>query len=200
MSQDLRFIPDPAAELTFEWVLRQFNKVQYAMRIQGWDDLRFPTNALSTGGTAPTVSTVTGLYEFTVGDSVFAHAQLPHSWAEGSVLKPHVHWMKTTSAVGNVNWQLDYRWARIGEVVEVSNTTIANETPAVSDADTTNMHAITELGDMQPANSEQVSDMLIMKLTRVAAVGTEYGARAALLEYDIHYQIDAHGSEQEFIK
>lgn len=31
MSRDYNFVPDPASKLTFEWVWRQFEKIQYAI-------------------------------------------------------------------------------------------------------------------------------------------------------------------------
>jgi hypothetical protein len=192
---------DPAGELTFEWVERQLKKIRDAMPVQGWEDMQFPATHLKPGVSQPTQDATNGTILFRVGDDVFAQAQLPHAWEEGTVLKPHVHWYKTTSATGNVRWQLEYKWSKIGETMDAGFTTLAAEVPAVGDDDTAEQHSLTPLGDIVCTDGQQISDMLIMKLSRVAAVGTDYGAvDAALMEFDIHYHSNSHGSELEYTK
>ena len=166
-----------------------------------WEDLRFPAAAINPPGLGsdPSVNTTYGWFEFSISDLLFFQAQLPHAWEEDSVLKPHIHWMKTTSASGVVRWELSYRWVKIGDEMDGSWTVLAEETPSVSDNDTQHQHALTAFGDITPS-SAQVSDMLIMKVTRIAAVGSEYGADAVFLEFDIHYQVDSLGSEAEYVK
>ena len=200
------FNPDPASSLTFEWVTRQFRKLSDAINneIIRYEDLRFPATNLTLGASAPTVNGTYGWYEFqgnpTYGDYVFAQVQLPHAWREGSALYPHVHWAKTTSAAGVVNWQLDYRWVKLGEVLDASWTTLASETPSVSDGNTQYQHALTSLGEITLDGTEQISDMLICKLSRIAPSGTDYAPAAVLLEFDIHYEVDSFGSEFLYTK
>jgi hypothetical protein len=70
----------------------------------------------------------------------------------------------------------------------------------VSDGNTANQHALTELGVIA-ATGKQVSDILICQLSRVHDNGADdYGADARLLEFDIHYQVDSRGSPSEFSK
>jgi len=107
--------------------------------------------------------------------------------------------MKTTSAAGVVQWQLRYRWAKLGEVMDAAWTTLASETPGVSDEDTQYQHAITPLGDIT-TEGVGVSDMLICELGRIAPTGSGYNPAAVLLEFDIHYEIDGFGSEREYVK
>ena len=200
------FNPEPSSSLTFEWVMRQFRKIGDTNnnQITRYEDLRFPANNLTVGSSAPTVNTTYGWFEFqgnpTYNDYVFCQVQLPHAWREGSTLHPHVHWMKTTSAAGVVNWQLDYRWVKLGDVLDASWTTLSSETPSVSDGDTQYQHALTSLGEIVLDGTEQISDMLVCKLSRVAPTGSSYTPDAALLEFDIHYEVDSFGSEQLFKK
>lgn len=166
-----------------------------------WDDLRAP---LKVGSSAPATNTTYGWLEFAhnADNYVFTHIQLPHAWYSGTVLRPHVHWVKTTSAAGEVEWKLEYRWIGIGETMDGSWTPLSSFTPSVSDADTAYHHAITPLGDISSAGKD-ISDMLILKLTRLGSSYTganHYGAAAALLEFDIHYLINSFGSKLEFIK
>ena len=169
-----------------------------------WDDLRAPATALKVGSTAPSANTDYGWLEFAHNANAFVFHlfQMPHSWKEGSPIKPHVHWMKTTSAAGNVEWKLEYRWIPIRETMDSSWTAISNETPAVSDGDTQYQHALTPFGSVD-CTGKQVSDMILIKLTRLGTGYTgssHYTAPAALLELDIHYQIDSFGSIAEYSK
>ena len=168
-----------------------------------WEDLRFPATVVRTNPANENPAfdtTIPGrLFRHTATDSVYVIAQIPHAWREGTVLRPHVHWQKTTSAAGGVYWQLAYRWAAIGEALS-DEVTIGNATPAVSDADTANVHALTNLGAIS-GEGKTLSDMLLMTLSRVHDnAGDTYGASARLIEFDIHYQIISPGSRQEFIK
>jgi hypothetical protein len=167
-----------------------------------WEDMRFPASAFNPPGEVsdPGYDTTNGgfLFDAAGTEVLFMQAQLPHTWKEDTVLKPHVHWQKTTSATGTVYWKLEYKWCPIGEVMDAAFTTLFSTTPAVSDDDTANKHALTALGEIS-GTGKTISDMLIMKLSRVGASDT-YGADARLIEFDIHYQIDGDGSRQEYIK
>ena len=168
-----------------------------------WEDMRFPAAAiqLNPATTHPELdTTIPGrLYRDGETDTQIVIAQIPHSWREGTTLYPHVHWHKTTSAVGNVVWQLSYQWSPIGEGL-TDAVELLGSVPAVSDANTANRHALTRLGSIS-GKGKTISDMLLMKLSRLGANEADtYGASARLIEFDIHYQISSPGSRQEFIK
>jgi hypothetical protein len=169
---------------------------------ESWDDLRFPVQNLRVNPSTskPDFDFDTGTYRFDAADteSVVCIAQLPHSWLEGSILRPHVHWYKTTAAAGNVYWQLSYKWAPIGAVIDASPTVLFSATAAVSDANTANHHAITALGDISGAGKKG-SACLIMTVSRVGGNAADtYAADAALIEFDLHYQVYGLGSPQEY--
>ena len=88
---------------------------------------------------------------------------------------------------------------KIGQVMDAAFTTIADETPDVSDNDTAYQHALTALPDITTSGVD-ISDMLICKVSRVATSGASYGTRAVLLEFDIHIQLDTDGSLAEYDK
>lgn len=171
-----------------------------------WDDLKAPATSLKAGNVSPTTNTTFGWLEFAHNSDefVFSILQLPHKWKEGSTLKPHLHWMKTTAAEGLVEWQLEYRWSAITEVLDADWTTLASSTPATADDNLQYQHIITPFGEIN-AEGKTLSDMLICKITRLGtsysgAGATHYTAAAALIEFDIHYEIDSLGSEEEFTK
>lgn len=170
-----------------------------------WEDLRFPATAINPPGAAsdPDWDASNGGWLFDAGGTevLYVLAQLPHSWAEGTTLHPHVHWEKSTSAAGNVLWQLRYQWSPIGKVreslVTLNSTTV--KFPS-TDPNTANLQMITELGHIQ-ATGKNVSDMLVMRLERVGGNAADtYGADARLLEFDIHFQKNALGSEIEYTR
>ena len=169
-----------------------------------YDDLRFPVTGINPPGAAsdPTRETTYGTLTFSPSatNMIAIVAQLPHGYKQGTDLEAHVHWAKTTSAAGAVYWQLDYRWARIGETMDGSWTTVSSTTPSVSDDNTAEQHAITAFTTID-GSAAQISDILVMQLSRIGGNAADtYGAAARLLEIDIHYRIDRPGSTQEFIK
>lgn len=168
-----------------------------------WEDMRFPSTAINPPGAAsdPDWDPANGgwLFDADSTEVLYVIAQLPHAWAEGSVLKPHVHFEKTTSAAGNVLWRLRYQWAPIGEA-RAQLVTLSNATASVA-SDVADVHQITDFGEIDAAGHE-ISDMLVMRLERVGGDAADtYGADARLLEFDIHYMKDRiGGSQQEYTK
>lgn len=168
-----------------------------------WEDLRFPAAAiqLNPANTHPALDTEIPGRSYRNGetDTQIVMMQLPHSWLEGSVLKPHVHWQKTTSAAGNVVWSLSYQWSSTGKVLEDA-IVLSASVPTVSDQDTANLHAFTPLGDISTAG-RKISDMLLMKLSRLGSDAADtYEATARLIEFDVHYQASTAGSRGVFRK
>lgn len=171
-----------------------------------WDDLKSPATAINPPGQASDSdwdTTIAGWLFAASGTEILAIIeQFPHAWKEGSTFRPHVHWQKTTSASGDVMWELKYRWAPIGEVMDGSWTTLTESDPVAgtTDNDTEDEHLITSFGDVT-ASGKGISDMLIMHLSRLGSDAADtYGADARLLEFDIHYQRDDPGSIQEYSK
>lgn len=199
---DLLAVVDVDENVTKQITLSQVLRTQHPT-VPVWDDLRFPaSNSSSIDGFQPSVESETGLLLFsaTFDRKIGYLAQLPHWWKEGSTIKPHVHWQKTTSEAGNVLWRLGYKWAPIGEVMDASFSILSSATPAVSDADTADVGAITALGDID-ATGKTISDMLVMVFSRLGSDALDtYGEDARLLEFDLHIQRDGNGSTEEFTK
>ena len=169
-----------------------------------WDDMRFPATAINPPGQAsdPDYDTTHGtlLFGATGEEVVFLVCQLPHNWLEGSVLKPHVHWAKTTSASGNVFWRLEYKWWANNAVRDAAYTaldvsTTVNGTP---DTDEAEKLLISSFGEIDGTGYE-ISDMLVFRLSRQGGEAADtYGADAELAEFDIHYQHWGEGTTLEF--
>lgn len=172
-----------------------------------WDDLKFPATAINPPGAAsdPDRESTSGMLLFDAAGTelIYALAQMPHGWKEGSTISPHVHWQKTTSAAGNVAWRLQYKHSPIGEVMDAAWTDLGMVTSPVAgtpDNDTADEHLLTSLGQISMAGYT-LSHCMLFQLSRVGGDASDtYGADARLIEFDLHYEIDALGSEQQYIK
>jgi hypothetical protein len=170
-----------------------------------WDDLRFPVSTINPVGLAapPTLNEENGLLEFsaTQTNTVAIQVQLPHSWEQSSFIVPHVHWRKKTEGAGNVYWRLTYEFVNIGDAFTDTPTT-ANATAAVegSDDGSALVHLLSSFGQVAMTN-KRISCMGLLTVSRIGGdTDDTYDGVAQLLEFDIHYQIDAFGSIQQFAK
>lgn len=186
----------------------QFRRLNDAHFNGGWNDLT-PEPHLQGVGTDPAWDTTVGGYLFdgnTSKEYLAYTLQLPHHWAEGTTLVPHVHWTKTTSATAttttNVMWELAYRWAPIGEVFDGTWTTLSAATTVAGtpDSNAQDVHLITELGEID-SSGKGISDMLLLLLDREPNDAADtYGSDARLLSFDLHAQIDSAGSDRPYNK
>ena len=171
-----------------------------------WDDLRFPVSAINPVGLAapPVLNQDSGLLEFSASqtNTVAIQVQLPHAWLQGSAIVPHVHWRKVMEGAGNVAWSLTYEFVNAGDVfTDVPATLPATTTVAGTPDDGTALrHLLSSFGEVSMAD-RSISCMGLITLSRVGGDGADtYAGVAQLLEFDIHYQIDAFGSIQQFAK
>lgn len=177
----------------------------------GWDDLRFPAATINPAGQTGAASLETDadtfpgtlLFSNSADNIVCGVAQLPHEMHFGTdaVLKPHIHWAKTTSASGLVVWDFNYRWiGNVGGDPESWSST-DNGTASVSDADTADRHALTAFTAISLTGKRE-SAMLAFRLYRRAGTDANdtYGAPARLFELDFHYQRGAgkYGTRLEY--
>jgi len=166
----------------------------------GWDDLRAPASAINPPGgvSDPTRDTVTPGLLFSAGSDEIVHIimQMPHSWLEGSEIRPHVHWAPTNTNTGSVVWQLEYQVVGIGDAIG-SWSTLSVTDPADG---TDGKHQLASFSGIS-MTGHTLSTILLCRLSRLGTDGADtYNDDARLLEFDIHYQIDGLGSIQEFIK
>ena len=166
-----------------------------------WDDLRSPATALNLQGpTGPPTADTDGslLFAHNSTNQVAIIQQMPHAWLEGSEIRPHVHWSKTTDAAGGVVWEMRYRLVGFGDVASDWSDWIAGTLAGA--ADSTQKHRVTGFGPID-MEGETLSCILSFQVRRNhAAEADDYGANVRMWEFDTHYQIDSRGSAQEFVK
>jgi len=166
-----------------------------------WDDLKFPAAGINPPGAAsdPGRDTTDGRLSFSASaeNIVAIQVQMPHNWKEGSAIYPHFHWSPTNTDTGNVLWQLKYKIANVNGTFPGAWTTL---TKLDAGDGTSDQHQIAAFSAI-PMTGYTLSCMMLILLSRVGDDGTDtYNAACKLNEFDIHYQIDSFGSDEEYTK
>ena len=119
------------------------------------------------------------------------------------MIYPHVHWTPVSATAGNVVWQLDYSWASVNGTFGAPATLTSDATAA---GGTAWVHKLSTLKDGSgnayiDGTGQTLSSMLVCRLHRDAGAGSDtLAADVAFLEFDIHYEIDGFGSNEEYVK
>lgn len=182
--------PPSRIEDVIEWLAREHRRLaSHTHEELYWDDLRAPATAIQGPGVRDPdwdTSAVGWLFDSTLEEELHLIFQLPHDWAQTD-LQPHVHWEKTTSATGNVNWKMAYRWSPL-HGTRTAEVTAEADTPVVYTAGA-DWQMLTSFGTITASAATGISDTLIIRLSRDAsATADTYAADARMLEFDIHYQ------------
>jgi len=170
-----------------------------------WDDMMIPAGSLfSGGGVAPTSISYknTYIYGFNVDDQLQFATQIPHRWKVGTDLHLHIHWTPHTRGAAEsghtVNWRIDISAVSIDGVFPDATTYVLTDTCDGVD----HKHRLVEATVDISGLTLSFSGMLLGKVYRITGdswAGTNANA-PALLEVDLHYEIDRPGSRQEYIK
>jgi len=170
-----------------------------------WDDLRVPLESSKAGGAKePDFGKCVddnngsqGVYCFkfdpNLEQELFFSIQIPHRYKEGSDIHPHIHWTPSSSGNAYVIWGLEYSWANINEPWPYTTTIKAS---GLGHAEQN--HSVLELGTIN-GSGKNLSSMLMCRLFR-DATNDDYEYDANIIEFDLHYQADSHGSWQEYKK
>ena len=171
-----------------------------------WEDLRYPASGINPPGglsdaakdTSDTPFIGTFLFDPSSIEICAGQAQMPHGWKEGSFVHPHIHWSPTSTSTGSIVWQLDCSLANVGEAYSGSYT----YTSAISVyADgTLNEHNASNFSVLEMSD-KILSTIILWRISRVGSSGSDtYPQDARMLEFDIHYQMDSLGSNEEWMK
>lgn len=168
--------------------------------VPAWDDLRSPASGINPVGSpsAATPSTTDGSLTFTKGNVAIAWFQLPHAWKEGSDVSIHIHWSKTSSAAGIVNWQIKYKWFNMG-VADPGFSALIAGSESIPNSDVLGKQALYSF-PLVSGTGKSLSSMMCVYLERVNDGVDTYAPSVNLYEIDIHYQLDAFGSNQMLTK
>lgn len=163
-----------------------------------WIDFNFGVGALGRGASAPDLITlgstdiqVLAFDGVNTMEQVSVDLELNHNWKEGTILKPHVHWMPTTTGAGNVNWQLEYVIVQDEAVVGASTTiNVIVATPGVAW-----QQEFAAFPDID-ASAFTIGAQAFFRLFRDPTDNDTYGTDAAIATFGVHVQVDTLGSRQ----
>lgn len=157
-----------------------------------WDDIRIPLTQSKLGATSKPDFDYTNIgLLFPQNDATeiaYAIAQLPHSWAEGTTIFPHVHFQQAADA--QVTFKIDYKWFNMGDAVPAAFST-ATMNSYVHTYVSGNLHQLVGTGSGIAGTGKVISSILLMKLYRQDNV---YTGDVLTFELDIHHQRDSDGS------
>lgn len=180
-----------------------------------WDDLRFPFSGRNIDVSSGRID-----YDYFNGSIAYQNnarytnevvsmlAQLPHEWKEGSEVRPHIHWLQQSA--NEPNWLLAYKIYDNGQTANI-DTDYTNHTfvTVEENAFTYSSGTIVQISKFPAIDMTgyTLSDCIHFAFWRdtTNASGEFSGLDPSglvehVLEFDVHYQINALGSRQEFIK
>lgn len=165
-----------------------------------WDDLRFPATAINPTGTAapPAVNNDNGLLYFSKSavNIIAIAGQMPHGWKRGSTISPHIHVMHNDEGAGNSVWKFEYNIAKINGQFASS---YSSETKTFAAPGAVRTHSLFSFADIDMSDYDGTSTMFLVLISRLGDdVADTYDNTIALLEFDVHYQINKIGTRDEF--
>lgn len=164
-----------------------------------WEDLRFPVSTLKVSPVSNKPdfdsANVCFLFDKAVTEMVLGAAQLPHSYKEGTSLRPHIHWAPATDDSGYTAWRLEYKIAGING--EFQSSWLADTIIVESDSSDLK-HQIDGFDEISMSSYSGVSIIMLWRVSRLGGLtGDTYNNDARFYEFDIHYQLDRLGSINE---
>ncbi len=181
---------------------------EHAQAINGqdvWEDLSFQATGINPLGAADAASFDTTTYPGTLlfvgnlANHIAGVAQMPHAWAEGTAVRPHIHWTKTVADPSGlaVDWQMRFAVVNLNSVVPAMSAYVPG-TLSVGDLTTAEKHNLTSFGDLAMTGCT-VSACIVWELVRNGNTDA-YNSSARLLALDFHYQRNTSGSRIETAK
>lgn len=172
-----------------------------------WDDLDFAMSIRTGGGEDPPVWTQisnTGVYDwaFENGDEAWFKRQIPHRYKVGSNWRAHVHWMPTTTAQYTGTWTMVLTGhATKADPADAPLFATVTRTGSFDVSATAWQGHLTQLDNGTPGTEIDgsawgISTILFARLTLTLSAG----AACLLSGFDLHGQVDAFGSDEEYVK
>lgn len=198
---------DSAGHFTLEGSATNFNDITVAPLSTFRDGTNGPlfTSMKNNGSGSRGVQTFT-FQDLSASNEqeVFFSIQMPHNWKEGTTIYPHIHWSPQTNTSGAVVWGFEYSWADYDATTPIAfpNTTIITTTSATVTGSDVDKHLITAFGSLTPSGTQgKISSILVCRLFRNSSNAADnYAGNAALLSFDIHYEMDGIGSNSLYVK
>jgi hypothetical protein len=138
-------------------------------------------------------------------DYAIVNLQLPHDWKIGSNVLINLHWWQNENK--NPNWVIEYRWQKLNstKITSWTNVTLFGNQHIYPGSGV--FHQKSTFTAITPPSGANMSDIIQIRLIRDTAnsrsqyAGADtYTGNAESISLDLHYESDALGSKQEYIK
>jgi len=186
------------------WIVSKYQgELRYNPFVEGegpwWDDLRAPASRIRQGATQKPD------YDFTENGLLFPQndateiayiiLQMPHAWREGTEIFPHVHYVQDSATTPS--FFMDYRVYDVGQSVPAGWTTYEFDIHEAIGYSSGSIHQIAWSRTPIKMGGLKLSCMMDVQLYRD---DNDYVGDALVKEFDLHYQVDQFGSEEQYKK
>lgn len=184
----------------FRWKYRVGDYMSNEFVNGKWTDLRVATTARA-GASAPTLSNFnsTGIYAYKFTSNTHElhfSAQMPHGWNKNTLLHPHIHWTHdSTWTSGQVTWTLEYVTNKPGngDPWSAKQTLTANgPTSGTAYHNIATDFSTIDVSNIGGVDYRSISTLFLFRLVRSG--NTTNAGDPFLVEFDLHYAIDKHGT------
>lgn len=163
-----------------------------------WEDLQFPFDLSHRGSNSyPTFNQDSIYYTFTVDSTsaskciMYYVIQMPHKWAEGTKIYPHVHY-KHETGVGTPKFIMKYKWYNVGGTTATGwKWYRMDKTSGIDDKTHQMSYGLNGID----GTGKGISSIIVFQLYL-----RDTPSNVNAWQFDIHYQIDALGSRTETSK
>lgn len=169
-----------------------------------YNDVNLGSMQLAVGANVPDLVTLNnslllrGFDGTAVTEQLYGVIEIPHDYLEGTDIVPHIHWCPSSTASGNVKWQLEYSWANPSDNATFPSSTTISVVSAAPGV--TNQNTVSAFSAVS-GTGKKISSHFVFRLFRNPADGSDtYGADALLVMIGLHYLSDGQGSIQATTK
>lgn len=163
-----------------------------------WEDLNVPLTTTKVGALNKPDFDYTNIgFLFPQNDAseiIYFIVQMPHRWKQGTAIYPHIHWQQ--SADQTPVFKLDYKIYNNNELVPADFSTYTMSTKAFTYS-SGNLGQISKNTTGITMTGKTISCMILCKLYRD---DNAYTGDVLVNQFDIHYEIDSAGSDDEYDK
>jgi hypothetical protein len=142
-----------------------------------------------------------------LADYAVMNVQINHDAKIGANVYPHLHFFQNQNAMPN--WMLQYRWQSNGQIKDATWKDLRMNVPAITPYVSGILVQIATVATpITPPETAGLSDVLQLRLIRdtnnastlFTGGNDTYTGNAEALNFDIHYEINSIGSNQEYVK
>ena len=166
-----------------------------------WMDWNFDGASLAQGASAPDLIQWNGsrirVRAFDGGNTTEELSkviELNHQWAEGTIIKPHIHWGPVDANAGDVEWFLDWFAVDGGNYTGITTLSVLQAAGGVAWAE-----QFAEFNDIQLTETYLLGTQMGFAIYRIPGAANPddtYASDAAILTIGLHVRVNSLGSCQ----